>query len=203
MKRNILASVLIIVLIGIVVYTNFPGLFNQADNSGPNEFNVTGDTSVDGEYITAPNLEILKEGMTAPDIVLENLQGEELNVKNIESNFVFVNFWATWCQPCLKEMPDLQKIEQEYNDIVQVVAVNATNVESRHKNDVVKDYITDGGYDFTVLLDKEGKIYEQYSIINLPTTFIVRQSDQQIVKRINGMMTYEQMEQYVKELQTK
>ncbi|MFC4404481.1 TlpA family protein disulfide reductase [Gracilibacillus xinjiangensis] len=201
MVKNIIALTVIIGLIGIVIFTNFPTIFNKEKNDGPNEFDVTGDTSVEGEFIMPPNQQLLKEGMKAPGLVLENIQGEELNLTEVNKEFVFINFWATWCKPCIEEMPDLEELEQKYKDLLQVLAVNATSMDNGMK--AVEDFISNGKYDFTILLDKDGKVYDNYSVINIPTTFIVRQSDQQIIKRINGMMTYDQMEQYVNELQDK
>ncbi|SER09536.1 Thiol-disulfide isomerase or thioredoxin [Gracilibacillus ureilyticus] len=198
MAKNIIAGIIIIALIGTVIYTNFPTLFDQATKTGPNEYDVTGDTSVEGGFITPPNQELLKEGMEAPNLLLKNLQGEEYNLTQIEKDFVFVNFWATWCKPCIEEMPDLERLEQSYPDLLQVLAINATSMDNGIS--AVEKFLDSGQYDLEILLDTEGEAYDKYTVINIPTTFIIRQSDQQVIKRINGIMTYEQMEQHVNEL---
>lgn len=196
MWKKIVAIILLSVLVILVIYNNFPSLFSNEANNEPNMFDVTGDTSIDGEYIVAPNKEMLKEGMQAPDFSLSSLHSDELvSLSNFSKEYIVLNFWATWCKPCTEEMPDLQKLKETYESKVDVIALNITSMESKVEN--IKKFIKDGNFTMDVLLDTDGQTYEQYSVINVPSTFFIRKSDYTIVKRVNGMMTYAQMEDHL------
>lgn len=192
MWRNILSVGILVSLIVVVLVMNANDLFNKEEQD-PNIIDVTGDTSAEGVTITAPNVSQLQEGGTAPSFSLESLAGSQLEAFDQEQDFIFLNFWATWCPPCVDEMPDLQKFQDNHQDKIQVLAVNVTDVEkSRTK---VDNFVHDLDLEYPILLDEESEIYDLYSIINMPTSFIIRTEDQQIMKRINGPLTYEQMEQ--------
>ncbi|SFM36912.1 AhpC/TSA family protein [Gracilibacillus orientalis] len=198
MWKSILSAMVVLILVGIVVITNFTNIGDEQLN--PNVIDVTEDTSVDGVGITAPNIEQLEVGDQAPSFRLADLTGSEVEAFNVEQDYVLLNFWATWCKPCLKEMPDMQTFEDENKDSIKVIAVNTTNRET--SIDKVETFVDEGDFQFTILLDEEDIVYEHYSIIGMPTSFIIRTSDQKIMKRINGAMTLEQMEDHLKELQS-
>ena len=78
------------------------------------------------------NIEVGKE---APDFTLKNLNGDEVSLSDYRGKIVLINFWATWCKWCDKEMPDLQKLGKENDDIV-VLAVDVME-----DKEIVKKYI--------------------------------------------------------------
>ncbi|MGP4041178.1 redoxin domain-containing protein [Gracilibacillus sp. D59] len=198
MWKTVLSVMVVLILVVIVVITNFTNIGDQ--QSEPNIIDVTEDTSVDGVGITAPNVEQLQEGNQAPNFRLTDLAGNEVEAFDVEQDYILLNFWATWCKPCREEMPAMQTFENENSDTVKVIAVNATNRET--SIDKVKAFVEEGNFEFTVLLDKDDVVYERYSIIGMPTSFIIRTSDQKVMKRINGAMTLEQMQDHLKELQS-
>ncbi len=106
-------------------------------------------------------------GLESPDFTLTNLDGEEVSLSDYRGKIVIVNFWATWCKWCDLEMPDLNKIYTENEDIV-VLAVNVMEDEQ-----TVKKYIEEGGYEFEVVLDTEGKIASDYLVNGLPNSYFV------------------------------
>ena len=125
-------------------------------------------------------------GKPLPDFTLENLKGEQVTLSEIKDKIILVNFWASWCTWCDKEMPDLQKLKEE-NDDLMVIAVNVE--ESKEK---AQEYITKGGYDFEVVLDEKGDTSAQYLVSGLPASYFVDKSGK-FVGRVPGMMTFEQM----------
>lgn len=129
-------------------------------------------------------------GEEAPNFTLKNLEGEEVSLSDYRGNIVLVNFWATWCKYCDIEMPDLQKLDSENEDLV-VLAVNVMEDES-----TVEEYIEKGGYDFDLALDKEGDIAKTYLVSGLPTSYFV-DKDGILLGGVPGMMTYAQMNQLV------
>lgn len=195
--KNFFSITVILLLVAILVVTNFTDW--TEDDQEPNLIDVTGDTSQEGVAITSPSDSVLKEGDKAPAFALEDLEGNQIKGLNADQEYVLMNFWATWCPPCVEEMPALQAFEDKHSEKIKVVAVNVTNTESSVSK--VKNFVDEGSFDYTILLDKEDAVYEAYSIINMPTSFFIRTSDQTIVKRVNGSMDENQMEDYLREIE--
>ncbi|WP_018934013.1 redoxin domain-containing protein [Gracilibacillus lacisalsi] len=198
MWKHVLSVSVVLILVAILIVTNFTNIGNK--QSEPNIIDVTEDTSVDGVGITAPNVKQLQAGDKAPNFKLSNLSGSEVEAFDVEQDYILLNFWATWCKPCLDEMPDLQTFEHENRDTIKVIAVNTTNTESSIAK--VKEFVDEGDFQFTVLLDEDDTVYDHYSIIGMPTSFIIRTSDQKVMKRINGAMSLEQMQDHLNEIQS-
>ncbi|TJX13075.1 TlpA family protein disulfide reductase [Tissierella creatinini] len=127
-------------------------------------------------------------GQPAPDFTLKNLAGEEVSLSDYKGKIVLVNFWATWCKYCDMEMPDLQKFDDENEDLV-VLAVDVME-----DKETVEDYISEGGYTFDVVLDEDGKISQTYMVRGFPTSYFV-DAEGILLVEVPGMMTYEQMNQ--------
>jgi peroxiredoxin len=190
MLRKIIASIFLLILLSITIYNTTNK--QDDDGTGPNEFNVTGDATVDGVSITPPNTpQGIQVGQVAPNFTLQTLKGEKLQLSDLRGKKVFLNFWATWCNPCKKEMPEMQKFYEAFGDEVVIVAVNATASEKSIKD--VQDYVDSGAYTFPVLLDRKLKVSDRYQIITIPTTyFIGTDGIVQLQKKV-GPMTYEFM----------
>ncbi|MCC4833632.1 TlpA family protein disulfide reductase [Shewanella sp. 10N.7] len=111
----------------------------------------------------------LSEGEMAPDFTLKNMQGENLKLSEQRGNIILINFWASWCGPCRKEMPVLQKLEDKYRDLG--VAVWGVNVEQ--ENQAGKDFLTDLNLSFDIFFDETNSLSETYDVKAMPTTVIV------------------------------
>lgn len=129
------------------------------------------------------NIEVGKE---APDFTLKNLDGDEVSLSDYRGKIVLINFWATWCKWCDKEMPDLQKLGKENDDIV-VLAVDVME-----DKETVKKYIEKGKYDFEVVLDEDGNISKTYLVSGYPTSYFV-DADGILLGGVPSMLTYEEM----------
>lgn len=130
-------------------------------------------------------------GMVAPNFTLKNLAGEEVSLKDYRGNKVMVNFWATWCPPCKEEMPAMERFYKENSKEVEILAVNLDPQNN------VKGFVEENGLTFPILLDKEGRTQQTYSVISIPTTLII---DEQglIIKKQIGSLTFEQMQELLK-----
>ncbi|MDO6773959.1 TlpA disulfide reductase family protein [Shewanella sp. 3_MG-2023] len=111
----------------------------------------------------------LSEGDMAPDFTLKNMQGENLKLSEQRGNIILINFWASWCGPCRKEMPVLQKLEDKYRDLG--VAVWGVNVEQ--ENQAGKDFLADLNLSFDIFFDETNSLSETYDVKAMPTTVIV------------------------------
>lgn len=116
------------------------------------------DTNTDGEGFN--------EGNTAPDFDVKILGNEKVKLSDYRGKPVLLNFWATWCPPCKKEMPDLQKLHEEFGEELVILAVDIGE-----ETTVVEEFIEENGYTFNIGLDPMTEI--KYPIMSLPTTFLI------------------------------
>lgn len=124
--------------------------------------------------------------LPAPDFTLQNLKGEEVSLSDFKGKYVLINFWGTWCKWCDVEMPSLNKLNNENDDLV-VLAVNV--MEDKKE---VEKYIENGEYEFEVVLDEEGEVAQVYYVNSFPTSFFV-DKEGYLIGRAPGMLEYEQM----------
>lgn len=122
-------------------------------------------------------IEKLKKDMVniaAPDFKLTDLDGKQVTLKDLKGKVVILDFWATWCGPCLSSFPGMQKAVEKYgkDDRVKFLFINSwENVEDKKQNAV--DFINKTNYPFRVLLDLDNKVIESYRVNGIPTKFIV------------------------------
>lgn len=101
------------------------------------------------------------------DFTLQDLQGKQWTLKQLHGNVVLVNFWATWCPPCRKEMPDLEKLQQRFG--TQGLIILAISDEDPDK---VKPYIAQGKYSYPILLDPGRTVNERFHIQGIPKSLV-------------------------------
>ena len=118
------------------------------------------------------NANALDIGQKAPDFTLKNLQGKNLNLVEQRGQIILINFWASWCGPCRKEMPILQNLHDKYQDLG--VSVWGVNVEQ--ENQAGRDFLADLHLSFPIFFDPTNSISETYQVEAMPTTVIVDRS---------------------------
>jgi peroxiredoxin len=124
-------------------------------------------------------------GNTAPDFTLTNLKGEEVSLSDMRGKGVFINFWATWCGPCKREMPLMEKHYQEVKDEgIEILAVNIAE-----SNVAVSSFIERMGVSFPVLLDSnpDRVVTQRYGVGALPASYFI-DKDGNIVGHYVGEM---------------
>lgn len=106
----------------------------------------------------------------APDIRLTDLEGSTVDLQNFKGKTLFINFWATWCKPCLKEMPSIERAKQQLEN-EEVVFLFASNEEVEEIKNFSKEYT----YNFRYLRIENA---EEIGLEALPTTFIINSAGQ-------------------------
>ncbi|MCK8816814.1 TlpA family protein disulfide reductase [Natroniella sulfidigena] len=135
----------------------------------------------------------IEVGQIAPDFNLTNLAGDEVSLSQFRGQNVILNFWASWCSYCREEMPDLDQFDAKYDDTI-VLGVNVGE-----EKDVVKEFITDEGYQFLNLLDQASLVTGEYAVSALPTTYFIDQEGRiKYVKR--GIVTKEELTELRRDL---
>jgi len=107
-------------------------------------------------------------GRPAPDFTLTTLEGETLALSELRGTPVVLDFWATWCGACPREMPGLQAAAQRFEGQVLVVGV-----DQGEDSQTVQDFVTDMGVTFPIPLDSDFAVSDVYNVRGLPTTFFV------------------------------
>ena len=101
------------------------------------------------------------------DFTLSDLQGKQWHLRDLKGKVVLVNFWATWCPPCRKEMPDLQALYDKYKN--QGFLVLAISDEEAAK---VQPFISERKIGYPVLLDPGRKVNELFQVEGIPKSFV-------------------------------
>jgi len=129
------------------------------------------------------------------NFILKDLQGNNVSLKDYRGKVVLVNFWAHWCPPCVKEIPDLVKLRQNYKDngfeILGVV------VPFRADQNQVRNMVNKFGIDYPVLWGTNEAVAQFGDIPAIPRTFILN-GEGQIVEDLEGMGNYRMFESLVK-----
>lgn len=110
----------------------------------------------------------LSVGDIAPDFTAELAGGGSFVLSEKSDKVILINFWATWCGPCVGEMPAFQKLYDEYGDSLALIAID--RAEDRK---TVDKFIADNGYTFPIAYDENKKICEKYPAQGIPYTVIV------------------------------
>lgn len=128
--------------------------------------------------------DVVSIGDEAPNFILKDMNGAEFQLSDYKGKGVFLNFWATYCEPCKQEMPYMNNVFKEYQaEGVEILAINVGEAELR-----VNDFIDKYGLDFPILYDRGGTVTSLYNFIPLPTTFLIDE-DGKIVDIISGTLS--------------
>jgi len=192
--RHPLAIIGGVILIGLALFLIFFGgrLWGQkgAQSSLLPQIPAFGAVQGSVEYSGPPEV-----GETARDFVLNDTNGQPVELDDFRGRPVILNFWATWCPPCRLEMPDLQAAyERHQADGLVILAINREETAV-----AVRDFFYDGlDLTFTPLLDETGDVSRLYGVVNYPTSVFVN-GDGVVTAVHLGLMTKEQIEDYLAE----
>jgi thiol-disulfide isomerase/thioredoxin len=104
----------------------------------------------------------------APPFTLTTLAGDEFSLGEAQGKPVVLNFWATWCGPCQRELPALQAAAERYGDRVLIIGV-----DQGESPEIVQSYVDQLGLTFAIPLDSEFAVGELYNVRGLPTTYFI------------------------------
>lgn len=107
--------------------------------------------------------------MEAPLLELKDEEGVEHRLENYRGQVLVVNFWASWCTPCVRELPSLNRLREEFDDQpFEILGVNVAEPPNRLKRFFMRQPI-----DFPVLYDRESEAFYAWNVKGLPTSFVI------------------------------
>ncbi len=108
-----------------------------------------------------------------PSIDKNGAEGQALSLASLQGKVVVLDFWATHCKPCKRQMPILDKIHRDMDkERFSVVSINIDDADSLRRHERISKWITKGDYSFPVILDS-GTIWKDYKVKRIPTLFIL------------------------------
>jgi peroxiredoxin len=197
MKKFII-TISLVLLLASAVFT----VQNYKEKTAANKDSSLGDKKT--VSTTKINPETIR--IRAADFTLNDINNNEVTLSTLRGKNVMLNFFATWCPPCRAEMPDMEKLYNETKDSnLVILAVNL-----KEDRETVKAFLTDNKFNFTTLLDSEGKTAEKYGIFAIPTTFFIDKdgfivpikdiATGAVVNKKEGGMSLEEMKSYINAL---
>lgn len=133
----------------------------------------------------------------APDVSMTTLSGDKINLSEQSGKVVLVNFWATWCAPCRKEIPDLIDLYSTYKSEGLLIVGVSTDEEGRS---VVAPFVEKESINYPIVTDTSKTLQSQFdSMYGLPTTYVVNPQGK-IVRRILGIFPTEEMTPKLEEM---
>lgn len=117
----------------------------------------------------------------APDFALKTLRGQHFSLNQDLAPLTVINFWTTWCIPCLGEMKELKKLHNQYNHKgVEFIAISVDSPKTASK---VPSFVRARNLPFTILLDPEKKAYKKLQASEVPTLIVLNQKGEVIYRK--------------------
>ena len=129
-------------------------------------------------------------GSQAPSFSLTSLDGTTVKSSTLKGNVVVLNFWATWCQPCMSEIPELKKLAASSKVKVIGIALDQDGVKT------IRPFVASNNINYTVLVGDE-EVFQRFNGVGIPYTLLL-DSSQRIVKIYRGPTTEAALEQDLK-----
>ncbi|MBF0553022.1 MAG: TlpA family protein disulfide reductase [Nitrospirae bacterium] len=121
-------------------------------------------------------------GKAAPDFTLKTLDGKDFSLSTLKGKTILINFWATWCPPCVEELPSMNKLYLRYKQKgFEVVAISLDSSTAK-----VKKYIAKNPLNFIVLLDPDKRVAKKlYKVSAQPTSYLIS-GEGKVVRKFFG-----------------
>ncbi|MDH3446584.1 MAG: TlpA family protein disulfide reductase [Gammaproteobacteria bacterium] len=133
----------------------------------------------------------------AVDMPLQDIHGNRVNISSYQGKWLVVNYWATWCPPCIVEMPELQSFHDAHVDKdAMVLGINTELIGKQRLQDFLEDYFIT----YPVFTSKPAQQSELGLIPGLPTTFLVSPQGDVVARQV-GPVTREMIEQFIQNWQ--
>lgn len=113
-------------------------------------------------------------GKEAPDFTLQSMDGKEVKLSDFKGKKVYLKFWASWCGPCKKSMPELMELAAKPDRDFEILSVIAPGIQGEKTVDQFPQWFQEQGYkDIPVLYDTKATTFQAYQIRSIPTEYLI------------------------------
>ena len=113
-------------------------------------------------------------GKDAPDFTLQSMDGKEVKLSDYKGKKVYLKFWASWCGPCKKSMPELMELAAKPDRDFEILSVIAPGIQGEKTVEQFPQWFQDQGYkDIPVLYDTKATTFQAYQIRSIPTEYLI------------------------------
>lgn len=213
-RYTVKAGAVLMILMGVLMFTgtmnSFTGYLSSVQQENVQGEAGTDETEVDKEEEDTASKDesgtgsASESGKTAAyDFELTDQYGNTHRLSDYEGKVIFLNFWGTWCPPCRNEMPDIQKLYEEYSaqgDDAEVVILGAAapNMGQEGSKEDIASFMEENGYTYPVLMDEEWEMFTWYGIMSFPTTYMI-DKEGNIFGYVPGQMTEDIMRSIIQQ----
>ncbi|MGE4484432.1 MAG: TlpA family protein disulfide reductase [Oscillospiraceae bacterium] len=166
--KTLSLTVLILIAIAVSVWS-FSGDNSAADDKAADTGTDT-ESGTAGEGSAETAAAGYKIGNIMPDFTVNTVDGDVFTLSEHSDKVVFINLFATWCSPCMNEMPDIQELYEKYKDDVYFIAIDVGDA----KNTAI-DFAGSSGYTFPMAYSEDGAMGD-YTVRSIPQSFILSDS---------------------------
>ena len=146
------------------------------------------------------------EDVKVPNIVLQDQYGKKHNLADYKGKVVVINFWATWCGYCVREMPDFEKVYKEFGsnskDVIIIGIAGPKSKLNANNIDVSKEEVTaflkKKNITYPTLMDETGKTFADYGVRAFPTTYVINKKGF-LEGYVSGAITADQLKKAINE----
>lgn len=174
----------------------------KKESEGTAEPETSGETETDG---AEERSEAGPDTLPSVDFTLTDQFGNSHTLSDYKGKTVFLNFWATWCPPCRREMPDIQKLYERYQEEedpeVVILGVAAPDYGDEGSREEIIQFLEENGYTYPVVMDEGGELFMTYGVFSYPTTFMIDR-DGNVFGYAAGQLSMEMMESIIRQTVT-
>jgi cytochrome c biogenesis protein CcmG/thiol:disulfide interchange protein DsbE len=134
-------------------------------------------------FLLVPLPLLAQEGQPAPDFTLKDLEGKSYTLSELKGKVVLLDFWATWCRPCVVSIPHLNELNSRFQG--EEFLLLGINVDRYKSTSSLKRFVKQYEINYPILTDKSGEVAARYRAFALPTSFLINREGK-IAKRILG-----------------
>lgn len=167
--KIILAVVAVVLVVAFIVISQFTG----GSASQNDDYDGMGSRTQSSQAASDSS------SSEAPDVTLNLVDGTQKQLSESRGHVVILSFWATWCPYCIEEMPDIQKITEDYE------GVEAILVNCGEDAQTVEDFMAENSYDFTWALDEDYAVQSAYPTSGIPYTLVI-DAEGNVVQAFSG-----------------
>lgn len=190
----------ILIVIGLMMFTGKMNTISTYMSASGNK------TSKQEQSSDANKAEESKENSTDKqeeageqlDFVLKDQNGKKVSFEEYRGKVIFLNFWATWCPPCQRELPHIQELYEKYKSSDEVAVLTVVSPGGQEKNaDGIKAFLNEHTYSMPVLFD-DGSMYYYFQVTSMPTTFMIDKEGRPF-GYVKGQLTPDMMETMIQQ----